>query len=135
MVYPSVLILLGALKLQCKRLWHNIRTVWVEFQTDKDEWEKTNLLINTDANLSAEEVVGSYGKRWSIELMFNPLKLSWGLNEAWQQTFQTLHRWVHITMIGYGLIQLLAYMNTTTVAQLCQHSPWRRDNRVTEGQK
>ncbi|WP_293649618.1 hypothetical protein [Thiolapillus sp.] len=36
--------------------------------------------------------------------MFNQLKLSWGLKEAWQQTRQTLHRWVHLTLVGYGLI-------------------------------
>uniref|UniRef100_UPI003AF4ECDE hypothetical protein n=1 Tax=Thiolapillus sp. TaxID=2017437 RepID=UPI003AF4ECDE len=40
----------------------------------------------------------------------NQLKLSWGLKEAWQQTRQTLHRWVHLTLVGYGLIQLLGYL-------------------------
>ncbi|WP_305803081.1 hypothetical protein, partial [Thiolapillus sp.] len=40
--------------------------------------------------------IEAYGERWSIESMFNQLKLSWGLKEAWQQTRQTLHRWVHL---------------------------------------
>ena len=111
-----------------------VRAVWVEFKTDKGEWKKASLLLSTDPSLSAEEVIESYGKRWSIESMFNQLKLSWGLKEAWQQTRQTLHRWVHLTTVGYGLIQLLAYVNTTTVEELCQHSPWRRDNPVTAGQ-
>ena len=39
---------------------------------------KGGLLISTDLSLSAEEVIASYGKRWSIESMFNQLKLSWG---------------------------------------------------------
>lgn len=110
------------------------RVVWTELKTDKGEWTKTRLLLSTDSNLSPEEVIESYGRRWSIESMFNQLKLSWGLKEAWQQHRQTLHRWVHITMAGYGLIQLLAYLNTTTVQQLCLHSPWRKDNPVTAGQ-
>ena len=99
-----------------------VRAVWVEFQTEKGEWKKASLLLSTDTDLSPETVIENYGKRWSIESMFNQLKLSWGLKEAWQQTRQTLHRWVHITMVGYGLIQLLAYVNTTTVEALCQHS-------------
>ena len=111
-----------------------VRAVWVEFKAENGDWKKASLLISTDANLSPEQVIESYGKRWSIESMFNQLKLSWGLKEAWQQKRQTLHRWVHITMASYGVIQLLAYLNTSTVEQLCQHSPWRRDNPVTAGQ-
>ena len=111
-----------------------VRAVWVEFKTDSGEWKKASLLMSTDPDLSPEQVIESYGKRWLIESMFNQLKLSWGLKEAWQQKRQTLHRWVHLTMAGYGLIQLLAYLNTQTVEQLCQHSPWRQGNPVTAGQ-
>lgn len=82
-----------------------VRAVWVEFKSDKGDWKKASLLISTDSHLSAAEVIESYGKRWSIESMFNQLKLSWGLREAWQQKRQTLHRWVHLTMVGYGVIQ------------------------------
>ncbi len=110
------------------------RVVWCEFKSDKGEYKKASLLLSTDTTLTAEEVIESYGKRWSIESMFNQLKLSWGMKEAWQQTRQTLHRWVQITMTGYGLVQLLGYLNTSTVQTLCQHSPWRRENPVTAGQ-
>lgn len=111
-----------------------VRAVWVEFKSDRGDWKKAGLLISTDSSLSAEEVIESYGKRWSIESMFNQLKLSWGLKEAWQQKRQTLHRWVHLTMAGYGVIQLLSYLNSKAVQDLCQHSPWRRDHPVTAGQ-
>ena len=113
---------------------HLARAVWVEFKSDKGDWKKPSLLISTNPELSPEQVIEHYGKRWSIESMFNQLKLSWGLKEVWQQKRQTLHRWVHLTMVGYGLIQLLAYSNTETVQQLCLHSPWRRGNPVTAGQ-
>jgi len=96
--------------------------------------KSTCLLLSTDTALSAEQVIASYGLRWSIESMFNQLKLSWGLKEAWQQTRQALHRWVHITMIGYGLIQLLSCINNPAVIDLCKHSPWRKGQPETPGQ-
>lgn len=108
--------------------------VWYEFKSDNGNWKKSCLLIGTDLSLSPEEVIKVYGERWSIESMFNQLKLSWGMKEAWQQTRQTLHRWVHLTMVGYGLIQLLGILNDNAVQQLCYHSPWRGYNPVTAGQ-
>ena len=56
------------------------------------------------------------------------------MKEAWQQTRQKLHRWVHITMVGYGLVQLLSCLNSHVVDELCQHSPWRKQNPKTAGQ-
>ena len=70
--------------------------------------ESTRLLISTDASMSAEEVIEACSVRWPIESMFNQLKPAWGLKEAGQQTRQTLLRWVHITNIGYALIELLS---------------------------
>ncbi len=111
-----------------------VRVVWCELKSDKGEWKKASLLLSTDITLTAEQVIESYGERWAIESMFNQLKLSWGMKEAWQQTRQTLHRWVHITMTGYGLVQLLGYLNSETVMALCNHSPWRRGSPTTAGQ-
>jgi hypothetical protein len=79
-------------------------------------------------------VIESYGLRWSIESMFNQLKLAWGMKEAWQQTRQTLHRWVHITMVGYGLVQMLCCLESQTVEDLCHYSPWRQGTPKTAGQ-
>jgi hypothetical protein len=115
----------------CGRL---VVAVWCEFKSDSGHWKKTCLLISTDLSLTPEEVIKAYGERWSIESMFNQLKLSWGMKEAWQQTRQTLHRWVHLTMVGYGLVQLLGVLDSDTVKQLCCHSPWRKDNPTTAGQ-
>ena len=63
------------------------------------------LLLSTDTTTSAKEIIIAYAKRWAIETAFHDLKQSWGLKEAWQQTRQTLSRWVQLTTIGYGLIQ------------------------------
>ena len=111
-----------------------VRVVWCEFQSASGHWKSTCLLLSTDTTLSPEQVIESYGLRWSIESMFNQLKLAWGMKEAWQQTRQTLHRWVHITMVSYGLVQLLSCLNSAAVEGLCCHSPWRRENPITAGQ-
>ncbi len=111
-----------------------VRVVWCEFKSESGHWKKAHLLLSTDAKLTPEQIIEAYGERWSIESMFNQLKLSWGLKEAWQQTRQTLHRWVHLTLVGYGLIQLLGYLDDQTVRQLCCHSPWRKDIPTTAGQ-
>lgn len=65
--------------------------------------------------------------------MFHQLKQAWGLKDAWQQTRQTLHRWVHLTMIGYGLVQMLTLFENDAINKLCDHSPWRRPGTKTAG--
>ncbi|WP_419601673.1 transposase, partial [Thiolapillus sp.] len=67
-----------------------VRVVWCEFKSESGHWKKAHLLLSTDAILTPEQIIEAYGERWSIESMFNQLKLSWGLKEAWQQTRQTL---------------------------------------------
>lgn len=111
-----------------------VRAVWCEFKSDNENWKSTCLLLSTDVTLTPEQVIESYGQRWSIESMFNQLKLSWGMKEAWQQTRQTLHRWVHITMVGYGIVQLLSCLDNPAVEALCCHSPWRQGTPITAGQ-
>ncbi|GJL73825.1 MAG: hypothetical protein NMNS01_30240 [Nitrosomonas sp.] len=96
--------------------------------------ENNQLVLSTDITLIAEQVVESYSQRWPIEPMFNQLKQAWGMKEAWQQTRQTLLRWMHITMVGYGLVQLSSCLNSQAVDALCQHSPWRKQNPKTAGQ-
>ena len=111
-----------------------VRAVWCEFKSDSGRWKSTGLMLNTNITLSSEEIIRSYGLRWSIESMFNQLKLAWGLKEAWQQTRQTLHRWVQITLVSYGLVQLLSCLDSQAVKDLCCHSPWRRHHPQTTGQ-
>lgn len=111
-----------------------VRAVWCEFKSDKGEWKSASLVLSTDTSLTPEEVITSYGLRWSIESMFNQLKLAWGMKEAWQQTRQTLHRWIHITQVAYGLVQLLSCLNSDAIAELCCHSPWRRNSPITASQ-
>lgn len=110
-----------------------VRVVWCEFEGDENTWRSVCLLLSTDLSLTAEQIIESYGQRWSIESMFNQLKTTWGLKEAWQQTRQTLHRWVHITMVSFGLIQLMSCLPQATLESITQHSPWRKKHAVTAG--
>ncbi len=108
--------------------------VWCELFDEKSkQWSSTKLFLSTDTLLTGEEILNSYALRWNIESLFHQLKQAWGLKEAWQQTRQTLHRWVHITMMGYGLLQLLNYSRGSDVIDLCNHSPWRKELTVTAG--
>ena len=111
-----------------------VRVVWCEFLSERGEWKSPCLLLSTDVELSPETIIESYSLRWPIESMFHQLKQAWGLKDAWQQTRQTLHRWVHITMMGYGLVQLLSCLQSDTVKALCHHSPWRQEKPMTAGQ-
>lgn len=110
-----------------------VRVVWCEYRDTKGHWKKPRLLLSTDPELTPAQVIEIYGQRWSIESMFHQLKQAWGLKEGWQQSRQTLHRWVHLTQVGYGLIQLLGYLDDEAVRRLCQHAPWRKDPPVTAG--
>ena len=127
-VYRSAIVKIRFLK------GHTGRAVWCEFEdAQTGQRKKICLLIATDPTLSAQEILQIYARRWSIEPMFHALKNRWGLNEAWQQTRTVLHRWAHITAIGYGLIQLLTLHNTKEIRCLANHSPWRLDNVLTAG--
>jgi transposase len=61
-----------------------VHVVWCEFQSDNGRWKSTCLLLSTDTTLTPEQVIESYGLRWSIESIFHQLKQAWGMKEAWQ---------------------------------------------------
>ena len=111
-----------------------VHAIWCEFYNEKNSsWNKSRLLLSTNTVLSAEEVIKAYAKRWSIESAFNELKNTWGIKEAWQQTRQTLNRWVQLTTIGYGLIQLLSLQPADKLGDIMLQSPWRDKTEVTAG--
>src|SRR3954451_7185635 len=88
-----------------------VRAVWVRLERP-DRCPGTSeerLLVCTDPDLPATEVITSYAKRWSVEPLFAAMKHGWGLEDAWQQSRQVLMRWVTILAAGYALGQMLAY--------------------------
>jgi len=109
-----------------------VRFVWCEFEDSKGK-KRPRLLLSTNPHLSARDVILAYEKRWAIEPMFNQMKNAWGMKEAWQQTRQVLHRWVHIIALGYVLPQLLAIKCPEKVLHLMWDTPWQKCKPVTAG--
>src|SRR5438067_1922959 len=75
-----------------------VRAVWVRLERpDRCEGAgEERLLVCTDPDLPATEVITSYAKRWSVEPLFAAMKHGWGLKDAWQQSRQVLMRRVTI---------------------------------------
>jgi len=79
--------------------------------------------------LMPQQIFAYYGRRWSIEDLFNQMKNRWGWREAWQQSRQVLHRWTQILSISYALPQLMATYCSDQVQNLFDLTPWRKKNR------
>jgi len=109
-----------------------VRAVWVRLERPDRPGEE-RLLVCTDPDLPATEVITSYAKRWAVEPLFAAMKHGWGLKDAWQQSRQVLMRWVTILAAGYALGQMLAYADPARVPGLADPAPWRPPGTRTAG--
>src|SRR5689334_18644153 len=109
-----------------------VRAVWVRLERP-DRPAEERLLLCTDPDLPATEVVTSYAKRWAVEPLFAAMKHGWGLKDAWQQSRQVLMRWVTSLAAGYALGQILAYADPARVPGLADPAPWRPPGTRTAG--
>ena len=112
-----------------------VRAVWVELERPEqpDKPRQQRLLICTDPNLPALDVITAYAKRWAVEPLFKDMKHGWGLKEAWQRSRQGLMRWVTVRAVGYALSQMLAYTNPARLEGLARSAPWRPPGTQTAG--
>lgn len=110
-----------------------VRMVWSQLEKEDGTRTQQSLILSTDTSLSGARVILGYGRRWSIEDLFNQLKNRWGWKETWQQSRQVLHRWVQILSVSYAIPQLLALLNDAKVAYLASFAPWRLKQPVTAG--
>src|SRR3982751_2534668 len=109
-----------------------VRAVWVRLERPDRPGEE-RLLVCTDPDLPATEVITSYAKRWAVEPLFAAMKHGWGLKDAWQQSRQALMRWVRILAAGYALGQMLAYADPARVPGPADPAPWRPPGTRTAG--
>lgn len=109
-----------------------VRAVWVRLERPDRPGEE-RLLLCTDPDLPAPEVITSYAKRWSVEPLFAAMKHGWGLEDAWRQSRQVLMRWVTILAAGYALGQMLAYADPARAPGLASPAPWRPPGTRTAG--
>jgi DDE superfamily endonuclease len=112
-----------------------VRAVWVELERPdrRDRPAEERLLLCTDPDLPATEVITSYAKRWSVEPLFAAMRHGWGLKDAWQRSRQGLMRWVTILAAGYASAQMLAYADPARIPSLADPAPWRPPGTRTAG--
>lgn len=107
-----------------------VMAVWCKFD-DQKNWI---LIVSTDVNLTPERIVKLYARRWKIEPMFNEIKHSYGVAQAWEQTRRSLHRWVSILCVAYTVTRMLALLAQTTKKQDVVHFiQWRVNKPITTG--
>jgi hypothetical protein len=112
-----------------------VRAVWLELERPdrRDKPAEERLLLCTDPDLPALEVIRSYAKRWAVEPLFAAMKHGWGLKDAWQRSRQGLMRWVTILAAGHALAQMLAYADPAHLPGLADPAPWRPPGTRTAG--
>jgi len=110
-----------------------VRAVWCEFfDADKQGWSKARLLLATETDLSAEEILRLYARRWGIEPLFHNLKRWWGVNNLWQQRRTVLELWMQIRSMAWTMVQLLSLVVEENFP-ISAVSPWRDKQPLTAG--
>ena len=98
---------------------------WCEMHQDDGTWSRPRLILATETDLTAREVVEIYAQRWGIEPLFHNLKRWWGVTNLWQQSMPALELWMQIRCTAYALMQLLA-LKLSARFLLMEISPWRK---------
>jgi hypothetical protein len=109
-----------------------VRAVWCEMQQDDGMWSRARLILATETELTAREVVEIYALRWGIEPLFHNLKRWWGVANLWQQSKQALELWMQIRCTAYALTQMLA-LKLWASFPLMEIAPWRKGALITAG--
>jgi DDE superfamily endonuclease len=109
-----------------------VRVVWCEMRQSDNTWSRPRLLLATETELSAQQVVEIYAERWGIEPLFHNLKRWWGVTNLWQQSKAALELWMQIRSTAYALMQLLA-LQLWEPFPLMAIAPWRKGMMITAG--
>lgn len=109
-----------------------VRVVWCEMHQDDGTWARPRLILATETDLTAKDVVEIYAERWGIEPLFHNLKRWWGVTNLWQQSREALELWMQIRSTAYALMQLLA-LKLWGAFPLMDIAPWRKGAMITAG--
>jgi len=110
-----------------------VRAVWCEFyDADKQRWSKARLLLATETDLRAEEILYLYARRWGIEPLFHNLKRWCGVNNLWQQKRTVLELWMQVRSTAWTLVQLLSLVAEESFP-IDVVAPWRGKQPLTGG--
>ena len=103
-----------------------IKIVYVQFPKAK----KLRLLISTDINMIAVEIIKAYEKRWNVESFFYEYKHMLGLKDMMQHSLKTYYKWGYIRLISYNIINFLKISHETEIKSFISlSSPWRTTNK------
>lgn len=110
-----------------------VRAVWCSFyDADKQRWSRARLLLATETELCAAEILRLYARRWGIEPLFHNLKRWWGVNNLWQQQRIALELWMQIRSTAWTLVQLLSLV-VEEAFPITVVAPWRNKQPLTGG--
>ena len=109
-----------------------VRAVWCEMLLPDHTWSRPRLILATETDLSAQQVVEIYAERWGIEPLFHNLKRWWGVANLWQQSKAALELWMQIRATAYALTQLLA-LQLWQSFPIMAIAPWRKGAMITAG--
>lgn len=110
-----------------------VRAVWCSFyDADKQGWSKARLLLASETELSAEEILHLYVRRWGIEPLFHNLKRWWGASNLWQQKRTVLELWMQVRSTAWTLVQLLSLVAEESFP-ISVVAPWRDKQPLTGG--
>ena len=109
-----------------------VRAVWCEMQQPDGTCSRPRLILATETDLTAQDVVEIYATRWGIEPLFHNLKRWWGVTNLWQPSKEALELWMQIRCTAYALMQMLA-LKLWTSFPLMEIAPWRKGALITGG--
>lgn len=109
-----------------------VRAVWCEMQQPDGTWSRPRLILATETDLTAQDVVEIYATRWGIEPLFHNLKRWWGVTNLWQPSKEALELWMQIRCTAYALMQMLA-LKLWPSFPLMEIAPWRKGDLITAG--
>lgn len=110
-----------------------VQAVWCQIWDEaKQVWSPTKLILASETNLAAQDVVILFARRWGIEPLFHNLKRWWGCKDMWHQTRPVLELWMQIRSCAYALTHMLA-SNLSSSFPMADIAPWRAGRPVTAG--
>lgn len=102
--------------------YETVKAVWVAF----DDTESLRLIIATDTQLSAQEVIKRYAKRWDIEPMFNELKNRFRFKDIMMHQPQSYYQFLYFKIWCFIIIKLSSIQFKHSIRDYIKEMlPWR----------
>lgn len=99
-----------------------VRAIYLTF----DQFDKIHLIISTDVQLTALEIMKIYSVRFNVEHLINQLKNTFCLKDIWMQNPRTYCRMMYLKLWSIVITQLSVVSNEAAIKHYVkEHMPWR----------